>query len=104
MMKNYRLRHLLGSSEIIESVFGKLKRLEQNQAKSGFTGLVLSVAAVVSETTQEVVQQAIETVPTKKVLEWTKKHLGQSVQAKRKIAFSNTNNSEQKWDQLFDEL
>ena len=49
---------LLGSSEIIESVFGKLKRLEQNQAKSGFTGLVLSVAAVVSETTQEVVQNA----------------------------------------------
>ncbi len=96
--------HLLGSSEIIESVFGKLKRLEQNQAKSGFTSLVLSVAAVVSETTQEVVQNAMETVPTKKVLEWTKKHLGQSVQAKRKIAFSNASNSEHKWDQLFDEL
>ena len=96
--------HLLGSSEIIESVFGKLKRLEQNQSKSGFTGLVLSVAAIVSETTQEVVQSAMDTVPTKKVLEWTKKHLGQSVQAKRKIAFSNAKNSEQKWDQLFDEL
>ena len=96
--------HLLGSSEIIESVFGKLKRLEQNQAKSGFTGLVLSVAAVVSETTQEVVQRAMETVPTKNVLEWTRRHLGQSVQAKRKIAFSDINKSEQKWDQLFDEL
>ena len=96
--------HLLGSSEIIESVFGKLKRLEQNQAKSGLTGLVLSVAAVVSETTQEVVQKAMATVPTKKVLEWTKKNLGQSVQSKRKIAFSNTKMSEQKWDQLFDEL
>jgi len=96
--------HLLGSSEIIESVLGKLKRLEQHQAKSGFTGLVLSVAAVVSETTQEVVQKAMETVPTKKVLEWTKKHLGQSVQSKRKTAFSNTKNSEQKWDQLFDEI
>ncbi|MCP4409851.1 MAG: hypothetical protein GY807_19320, partial [Gammaproteobacteria bacterium] len=77
------------------SVFGKLKRLEHNQSKSGFTGLVLSVAALVSETTQEVVQNAMETVPTKKVLEWTRKHLGQSVQAKRKIAFSNTKNTEQ---------
>jgi len=96
--------HLLGSSEIIESVLGKLKRLEHNQAKSGFTGLVLSVAAVVSETTREVVQKAMETVPTKKVLEWTRIHLGQSVQSKRKIAFSNTKNSEQIWDQLFDEL
>jgi hypothetical protein len=96
--------HLLGSSEIIESVLGKLKRLEQNQAKSGFTGLVLSVAAVVSQTTREVVQQAMETVPTKKVLQWIREHLGQSVQAKRKIAFSNTKNAEQIWDQLLDEL
>ena len=95
---------LLGSSEIIESVLGKLKRLEQNQAKSGFTALVLSVAAVVSETTREVVQKAMETVPTKKVLEWSRLHLGQSVQAKRKIALSNTKNTEQIWDQLFDEL
>jgi len=94
--------HLLGSSEIIESVLGKLKRIEQHQANSGFTGLVLSVAAVVSETTQEVVQKAMETVPTKKVLEWIRTHLGQSVQAKRKAAFSNTKKSEQIWDQLFD--
>jgi len=96
--------HLLGSSEIIESVLGKLKRLEQSQAKSGFTGLVLSVAAVVAETTQEVVRKAMATVPTKKVLEWIREHLGQSVQAKRKIAFSNTKHAEQIWDQLFDEL
>ena len=30
---------LLGSSEIIESVFGKLKFLEKDQPKSGLTGL-----------------------------------------------------------------
>jgi hypothetical protein len=65
---------------------------------------VLSVAAVVSQTTREVVQQAMETVSTKKVLQWIREHLGQSVQAKRKIAFSNTKNAEQIWDQLFNEL
>jgi hypothetical protein len=32
---------LLGSSEIIESVFGKLKRIEGDQEKSGFTGNLL---------------------------------------------------------------
>jgi len=32
---------LLGIRCVIESVFGKQKRLEQDQAKSGFTGLVL---------------------------------------------------------------
>jgi transposase InsO family protein len=95
---------LLGSSEIIESVLGKLKRLEQNQAKSGFTGMILTATAAVSKTTQEVVQKAMETVPTKKVLDWIRAHLGPSVQSKRKIAFSKTKSSEQIWDQLFDGL
>ncbi len=42
---------LLGSSEVIESVFGKMKRLEQDQAKSGFTVFILGLAAMVAETT-----------------------------------------------------
>ncbi|MHC4260646.1 MAG: hypothetical protein ACYSTF_09605 [Planctomycetota bacterium] len=92
---------LLGSSEVIESVFGKLKRLEQDQAKSGFTGLLLSVAAMVSTTTTEVVYKALETVPTKKVLTWCQKNLGQSVQAKRKKAFASHKKTEQKPDQLW---
>lgn len=78
---------LLGSSEVIESVFGKFKRLEQTQAKSGFTGLILTMSAMVAQTTREVVQKALETVPTKCVLEWCKKTLGDSLQAQRKKAF-----------------
>jgi hypothetical protein len=79
--------HLLGSSEIIESVLGKLKRLEQNQAKSGFTGLVLSVAAVVSQTTREVVQQAMETVPTKKFSNGSESTLGNRFRRNAKLLF-----------------
>jgi hypothetical protein len=78
---------LIGSSEVIESVFGKLKRFEQDQAKSGFTGLLLSVGAIVSKTTSEVVQKAMEAVRTKDVIEWCKETLGQSVQSKRREAF-----------------
>lgn len=74
---------LLGSSEIIESVFGKMKRLEHDQAKSGFTVFILSLAAIVSETTTEVVHKALETVPTQKIYEWFKSNIGSSVQAKR---------------------
>jgi len=92
---------LVGSSEVIESVLGKLKRLEQDQAKSGFTSLVLSVCALVSVTTQEVLQQALETIPTKKVVEWCTKNLGPSIQAKRKEAFASHNKPEQKWDQVW---
>lgn len=89
---------LLGSSEVIESVFGKFKKLEQDQAKSGFTGLLLSVAAMVSTTTVEVVRKALETVRTKEVLDWFKKTLGKSVQARRREAFKSHEETEQKQD------
>lgn len=91
---------LLGSSEVIESVFGKFKHMERDQAKAGFTGLVLSVAAMVSTTTAEVVQQALRTVTTQNVLTWCKQTLGASVQAKRRKAFAIPAKTEQKQDQF----
>jgi len=81
--KAHSSERLLGSSEVIESVFGKQKRLEQDQAKSGLTGLILGIAAIVSTTTSEVVKKAMETVPTKAVLDWCKENIGSSVQAKK---------------------
>lgn len=90
---------LLGSSEVVESVLGKLKRLEHDQAKSGFTGLLLSIGAMVASTTSDVILKALETVPTKKVLAWCKETLGRSVQAKRQDVFASHNKSEQKRDQ-----
>jgi hypothetical protein len=79
---------LLGSSEIIESLFGKQKHIEKQQSKSGFTGLLLSLAAIVSETTKNVVQEAMESVNTKTIIEWFKKNIGKSVQSKRISALS----------------
>ena len=90
---------LLGSSEIIESVIGKLKSLEQDQSGSGFTGMLLSLPAMLSRTTQDVIQKALESVPTKKVFGWVKKNIGRSVQSKKKEVLSIVNKSEQKWDQ-----
>ncbi len=81
---------LLGSSEVIESVFGKLKQIERSQAHSGFTGLVLSAAAMVAPTTAEVMLQAAETVSTKTVLNWCRETLGRSVQSMRKALFKKT--------------
>ena len=81
---------LLASSEALESAFGKLKRLEQDQAKSGFTALLLSIAAMVSKTTLEILEKALETVSTQCVLDWQRKMLGESVQAKRRKAFALT--------------
>jgi hypothetical protein len=90
---------LLGSSEVIESVFGKLKGIEQDQAKSGFTNLLLSTAAIISKTTEDVVEKAMKAVRTKDVLDWCKKNIGQSVQSMRKEAFAFYRKTEQKRDQ-----
>ena len=91
---------LLGSSEVIESVIGKLKNLESDQNKSGFTGLLLSLAAIVSKTTEDVIDKAMESVPTKRVYEWIKENIGKSVQSKRKEVFSSAKKAEQKWDEF----
>ncbi len=89
---------LLGSSEIIESVLGKLKRLEQDQSKSGFTGLLLALCATVSTTTTDIIHQALETVPTSAIMAWCRKNLGLSVQVKRRRAFASQK-AEQKRNQ-----
>jgi hypothetical protein len=79
---------LPGSSEVIESVFGKQKFLEGEQSKSGFTGLLLGIGALVSSTSDAVIKTALETVKTTDVLKWSKEHIGSSLQSKRKSAFS----------------
>jgi hypothetical protein len=79
---------LVGSSEVIESVFGKLKALEKGQASQGFTGFVLSAAALVAPTTLGVVREAMETVSTNDAQTWCREVLGPSVQAQRKTLFT----------------
>ncbi len=95
---------LLGSSEVIESILGKLKYLEKDQAKSGFTGLLLSIGAIVSSTAADVMLTALESVPTQKIWNWRQEMLGDSVQAKRKKALNAHRKSEQNWNQLFSQI
>jgi len=75
---------LLGSSEVIESVFGKLKYLEKAQSKSGFTDLVLSIGAMVSLLSPEVILTALKSSTTQKLHKWKQKMFGDSVQSQRK--------------------
>jgi hypothetical protein len=74
---------LPGSTEILESSFGKLKSLEGDQQHGGFTTLLLSYAALLGETTKELIGRAMEMTPTKLVKRWCKQHLGPTVRAKR---------------------
>jgi hypothetical protein len=78
---------LPGSSEVIESCFGKFKTLEREQSKAGFTSLVLALVACVSERTQEVVHQALQTSKTRDVIAWIKAKLGDTLGSKRRLAY-----------------
>jgi len=72
-----------GSSEVIESLIGKGKRLEGQQSQSGFTRYVLALAASVVTPTQLLLESVAKTVGIKHLGQWLKKHLPQTLQAKR---------------------
>jgi hypothetical protein len=78
---------LPGTTEVLESCFGKLKALEDGQSKSGFTGLVLSLGAMVSKWTVESITEALEQCRVRDVWEWCRAKLGVSVQSLRKQAY-----------------
>jgi hypothetical protein len=74
---------LLGSTEVLESLFGKLKHLEGQQNRGGFTKLVLGLAASVAPTTEDFLSEAFSAVKNKDVWQWCDQHLGTSLQAQR---------------------
>jgi hypothetical protein len=86
-----RGERLPGSSEVLESCFGKYKTLEREQSKGGFTSLLLALAACVSERTQEVVHKALQTSKTADMIDWIKTKLGQTLGSKRRRAYHARN-------------
>jgi hypothetical protein len=64
---------LVGSTEVLESSFGKLKRLEGDASRGGFTDMVLALGAVTGEVDEATAQAALEKVPMKKVEGWFKR-------------------------------
>lgn len=76
----------IASSEIIESLFGKLKCLEHDQSKGGFTSLVLGVSACVGKVDVDVVKAAMRNIKIADVDAWTREQLGMTLLTKRKQA------------------
>jgi hypothetical protein len=79
---------LPGTTEVLESCFGKLKAFEDGQSKSGFTGMVLSLGAIVSKRTVETIGEALERCRVRDVWQWCREKLGVSVQSLRKQAYA----------------
>jgi hypothetical protein len=83
----------LGSSEILESLFGKLKNLIYEDAKRGFTPFALSAAACLGKLDVDVVQQAIGAVSDKQVKEWCLANIGETFISLRRRLFKLTKKS-----------
>jgi hypothetical protein len=77
-----------GSTEVLESSFGKFKQLEKQQSRGGFTQLLLGFGAMLSSVTIDVVREAMETSRTIDVRRWAAQTLGVTVFGQRKLAFA----------------
>ncbi len=75
---------LIGSTEVLESLFGDFKGLQRQQSESGLTGLMLVLGALVCSWTAEEIQEALEATPWKAVQAWIEDHLGVTVQSRRR--------------------
>ena len=91
---------LPGSSEVLESTFGKFKTLERDQSQGGFTSLILSLGTVLFQArhTQsatplaglaQTVKHGLERCGMKTVLSWLAQNLASTVTAQRRTAFQS---------------
>jgi len=81
--------HLLASSEVLESLIGKGKRLQGQHQKGGITKMILSTAAAVLTPTLETVQKALTTIKTHDVITWAHQKLGPSLTTQRRLAYAH---------------
>ena len=79
---------LVGSTEVLESVFGKWKALERQESRSGITSLILSLGALVEPRADFAPPSRLKATPVKHVVTWCREHLPPSVQSQRRLAFA----------------
>jgi hypothetical protein len=74
----------IGSSEILESLFGKIKYMEREQRAFGFTSLLLAAMASVGPLDEKIVAEAMGSVKRSEIDKWAAKEIGQSIQSQRR--------------------
>ena len=74
---------LLGTSDIIESVFGKYKIFTARTPLKEIGKSILTIPILTGEVTVKEVKQAMETISDRKLSEWTQENIGESLFAKR---------------------
>jgi hypothetical protein len=81
---------LVGSTEVVESVFGKLKHLERSYAGDGFTDWSLALGALLGEWSEEKMGEALEEMPVKESESRFRKYFRSGVQRVRRFFGKDT--------------
>ena len=80
----------LGCSDIIESIIGKYKTFSAKTPMKEVGKAVLTIPVFTSEVSREEVKEAMEHVSTKDLQCWLQEHIGTTLFAKRRQAFSSS--------------
>lgn len=83
-------QHLIGHTEVLESLLGKYKQIQGRHSQGGMTASLLNIGATVLNKTPQLIQQALLSIPVKKVHEWVLNNLGQTIASKQKLAFNQS--------------
>jgi hypothetical protein len=78
-----------GSTEVLESCFGKFKQLEKQQSRGGFTQLLLGFGSLLAKLTPQTVRTALEASSVADIRAWAAQHLGVTLFAQRKLAYAS---------------
>jgi len=78
---------LPGSTEVLESCFGRFKALEKQQSRGGFTSLLLAFGSLLMDKSREYVARAMRHSHTPDVRRWCREHLGPTLFSQRKLVF-----------------
>jgi hypothetical protein len=75
------------STEILESLFGKFKQVEQQQSKGGFTRVIAAIPTLCIKATKQIVRKAFQAVNSTQTREWIEDSLGKTLNARRNEAY-----------------
>jgi hypothetical protein len=78
----------LGSTDVLESLFGKYKDLAEHAPCREITANVLMIPLLVTPLTVELLREALETIRTQDVQQWLEEHLGPSPQKKKRAVLT----------------
>lgn len=81
---------LIGSTEVLESVIGKYKRVQSCHSKGGMTAMLLSLGTMLGKLTPQTIKHALEAIRSADVDTWCREHLGITLQSQRRLALRAT--------------